>query len=384
MLKYQPPSDCFANFCNSRRFASLPICFLKDGFDMRPPLVGFLIMGRLLYFLNGWKSALCHKLENVAKDGLIRLVFVRQFCNCKSMADIATRCLQIWEKILPDLISESLRMLLQENHLYQKLVISDEKCKLKVPPTITNPNTPDFENAWKASSNRPWVFHRADLSGGAVQVVPSQLLVEVKGIKLYCPICSRLEAFNPYSSPNNGFPVEVLLTEVNNPRSRKAILQVFSYKYECQSCKKHIVVFLVERDDMTLRIAGRSPIESIDIPNYVPKNIASLLGGSVLAFNSGQHLPAIFMLRTTIEQYMRSLVKIEGKISGEDLADKYAETLPEDFRKRFQSLKPIYVALSEAIHSAKADEVLFQRERANILRHLEAKDAFDRLSANNP
>jgi hypothetical protein len=83
-----------------------------------------------------------------------------------------------------------------------------------------------------------------------------------------------------------------------------------------------------------------------------------------------------------IEQHMRGAVNAgERKMTGDELADAYAATLDSDFNRRCQSLKPVYVALSEAIHAAIDDKPeIFDIERTKILSHFEAKEVFKRLA----
>jgi hypothetical protein len=83
-----------------------------------------------------------------------------------------------------------------------------------------------------------------------------------------------------------------------------------------------------------------------------------------------------------IEQHMRVTVNAgERKRTGDELADAYTATLDPDFNRRYQSLKPVYSRLSEAIHTAIDDKpVIFDQERAKILSHFEARESFYRLS----
>jgi hypothetical protein len=123
-------------------------------------------------------------------------------------------------------------------------------------------------------------------------------------------------------------------------------------------------------------------MEEIEIPRYSPKQVGKFYRGAVLAFNCGAYLPAIFMLRTTIEQFMRLAISAgDKKMSGEELTDAYASSLDADFNNRSQSLKPVYATLSDAIHAAKDDNAqLFEAEQRKVLAHFEAKEVFERLA----
>ena len=164
--------------------------------------------------------------------------------------------------------------------------------------------------------------------------------------------------------------------------SHSGLHQIFILRYQCQACKKEPVSFLVRREGLKLTLAGRSPMEAVDVPKYVPTPVRKFYKGAVVAFNSGAILPGLFMLRTMIEQHMREKIKAGGKkMTGEEIADAYAATLDPDFSRRCQSLKPVYVTLSEAIHGAIDDKPeIFDREFAKILSHFEAKEIFERLA----
>lgn len=166
--------------------------------------------------------------------------------------------------------------------------------------------------------------------------------------------------------------------------SGNGMQQIFVLQYECQNCKGEPVSYLVKRDGAKITLTGRSPIEKVNVPNFIPKNLRKYYRGALVAFNSGANLPAIFMLRTMVEQHMRSAVKAGAqRMTGEELAAAYSESLGQMFNSQFQSLRPVYAALSEAIHAAVDDKPeIFEAEHAKTLKHFEAKDAIERLSVN--
>jgi len=116
-------------------------------------------------------------------------------------------------------------------------------------------------------------------------------------------------------------------------------------------------------------------------PRFIPSNIKKYYCGAVIANNSGATLPALFMLRTTIEQHMRLAAKVTDKrLTGDELTNIYSASLHVDFNRQYQSLKPIYEVLSDAIHGVKDDNpTLFEDERTKVLAHFEAKEMFERL-----
>jgi hypothetical protein len=141
------------------------------------------------------------------------------------------------------------------------------------------------------------------------------------------------------------------------------------------------VVFLVTRktkqDGVKLQLTGRSVFEQVEVPTYIPKEQAKFYSGALVAFNSGgQVLPALFMLRTLIEQHMRSQTG-KQELRGDDLCDEYAKGLDGGFKAKFPSFKDIYGELSNALHAAVEDEELFESERKRIESHFRGKQTFD-------
>lgn len=206
-------------------------------------------------------------------------------------------------------------------------------------------------------------------------VQASSIVISVPTIKAICqnPGCGGLWPHNACPDPSFFIPSTQIVS---------GLRQIFVLQYQCQTCKKEPISFLVKRDGLKLTLTGRSPMEAIEIPRFLPKHVRKFYRGALLAFNCGAVLPGIFMLRTMIEQHMRVTVNAgENKMTGDELTEAYAETIHPDFVRRFQSLKPVYSSLSETIHAAVDDNPeLFDCERLKILAHFEAKEAFERLS----
>jgi hypothetical protein len=158
--------------------------------------------------------------------------------------------------------------------------------------------------------------------------------------------------------------------------------QWFYLAYQCQSCKTEPVRYLVRRHGLRLRICGRDPFEEVVVPDVLPKEIRHHFSSAIVANNAGQTLAAIFFLRVFIEQFFRGIplvieaLRTDPRLTGDSMGDKYHETLPVDFRRRFPSLPAIYGRLSEAIHLANPDETLFSNSLGEIVEHFEARRVF--------
>jgi len=196
-------------------------------------------------------------------------------------------------------------------------------------------------------------------------------------LKTICVKCAQCAAIKPPHNPG--------ITAVNHPQLKYDPVswiierngspikcQTFVFTYHCQACKKEPLVFMVRREGLKLTLVGRNHFEVPEVPSSLPKEESRYFGGAIVAFNTGSVLPALFMLRTTIEQYMRRVTGVTEKLSGDELADRYATLLPDDFpRKRCPSLKSVYNELSACIHAADADETQFLKSRADIEKHFE-------------
>ena len=82
-------------------------------------------------------------------------------------------------------------------------------------------------------------------------------------------------------------------------------------------------------------------------------------------------MAGLFLLRTTVEQYMRRLLGVTGKKTGDELADDYARLLDCEFPKRYPSLKVIYNELSGSIHAADKNTMQFEKSKKDIEQHFE-------------
>jgi hypothetical protein len=136
------------------------------------------------------------------------------------------------------------------------------------------------------------------------------------------------------------------------------------------------LVFLVGRKGPELRLTGRSIFEEVEVPNYIPEPVRKFYSQALIAFKSNQTLPGLFMLRTVIEQHMRSETGQEDVQDSEKLYEIYARKLPEAFKQTFPSLFEIYAKLSAALHRADVNDALFHSEIKRIELHFRGISAF--------
>lgn len=255
------------------------------------------------------------------------------------------------------LMSHQFKLLLETKHLYQKVSFDPIEIVANTKPRISMGND--------ASLFRIWVDR--DLPSLPLklghEVMADEPTLVIKNVKLSCRTCSRREAFAPgwrVSYPNDGsvfasLPHLLLLT------------------YQCQGCQRAPEALLVRREGWEFQLHGRSPIEEVEIPKYLPKSEYRFYRDAIIAFNSGKILAAVFYLRTFIEQFARRLTGHTGKITGDEVMTAYSDTLPPALRDMMPSLREWYEKLSVPIHAAKEDAEVFEAAREAIERHFDMR-----------
>jgi hypothetical protein len=202
---------------------------------------------------------------------------------------------------------------------------------------------------------------------------------ELPTIHSVCPVCEERWPFNPIPLVHASGTVDS--GSVISHSSGDEFAQVFVCAYQCQSCKTEPLVFLVRRRGKKLKLSGRSKIETVAAPTMLPKHLHNFYSDAVIAYNAGKILPGLFLLRVVIEQFWRELKQrgvlvvddTNPRIPAEQLAASYNSILPNDFKDRFPSLGKLYDDISDCLHSATADDKLFERAKADIEEHFDAR-----------
>lgn len=271
-------------------------------------------------------------------------------------------------------VTASMKLLLETKHLYQSLAVESsdlitayvakratryhDQAKIEFLRLIQG-NWIPLDNA-----NPKPVSHW-------VQAPPS-IKFRTPDVKLFCTVCDRKEAFNSISS-------EDFLQRLSSPvlfGSATDTIQIFTLSFLCQSCKRVPEVFLVRRTGLKLTNSGRSPIEHVEVPADIPKPIQRFYSGALVAYQSGQVLAGVFLLRTLIEQWARSVVT-QPDLQADEVLDAYMEMLPGDLKTRFPSMRSLYSELSADIHAATGSAELFEKAGADIVKHFEGRRLYD-------
>ena len=210
---------------------------------------------------------------------------------------------------------------------------------------------------------KDWVFR--DVAESA-RIVPFLL----PPVKTLCTVCDDVTSFNLWSN-SSAFAQTMSLGN----RGR----QVFCLPLQCQGCRSSIVVFMIARNGRKIQLVGRSEFENIKVPPSIPTEQRVFYSQALIAFNCGHFLPALFLIRTLIEQYMRTVTR-RVELRGDELCDEYNKTLDEGFKGRFPSFKDVYSNLSEALHRADPNESLFRSELERVLLHFDALIIFSKTN----
>jgi hypothetical protein len=189
-------------------------------------------------------------------------------------------------------------------------------------------------------------------------------------VKLFCVSCDRAEPYNLV------FVNEVFQRiQLEGFQTKGETHQAFVLAYKCQSCKGTPELFLIRRRGFKLTNEGRSPIEHVAVPPFIPKEVRQFLSGAIVAQQSGQTLAGLFLLRTLLEQWARMSSGSQSQQADQVMED-YMATLPDDFKKRFPSMRTLYGDLSVDIHTATGSPELFEKAQTEIIEHFDGRRMF--------
>lgn len=280
---------------------------------------------------------------------------------------------------------QAMRELLQEKHLYQSATVTWPNMNAVL--DFVKARNQRFEGdheywshlrevatkiEWRVVSENEWSY--PDMQGPGGAWVP--LLVSGPTIKVYCQGCDEVNPFHFIDAVDlvQQYPKRDVERIARIPDAE----QVLALQYGCQGCKSHREVFLIERNGPKVKLSGRAPMEKVVAPRFIPKRSREHYSQAVIAYNSGQVLPAKFLLRTLVEQYVRLRAgsTLRNTEDVESLFQAYAASLPESFKQEFPSLYTIYSRLSAELHCADDTEEGYLQAKENIEQHFDAKRVY--------
>lgn len=263
-------------------------------------------------------------------------------------------------------IFETLKELFEKKHLYQSLNVETNKIFSDILENVEVRFQSHFLEFVKNRIKPLWYSHD---NAEYKPFSPTETIsFHTPDIKNFCSTCDRIE---PYTSISSYDFLDHQRSSEYYQIDAKKPSQLFAFSFQCQSCKGIPEVFLIRREGKKLTLCGRSPIEFVDVPKTIPKEIRCYYSGAIVAHQSGQTLAGNFLLRTMLEQWAILYVKTPG-LKADGTIDKYMELLPGDFKARFPSFKLLYSDLSLDIHTAKGDSELFEKSVTQINKHFDA------------
>jgi hypothetical protein len=302
--------------------------------------------------------------------------------------------------IVRSLIIENMRDHLKEifekKHLYQNIEIKLDKIKDYISTCVNKKYAKRFTGYTQENANNDlrkdlttllddyiksvWAFTTKNNDDDSIITYPP-LMSDGDILPFILPtvniLCKCTEEFpmphNPgYGDIQGGFPSLILSRQYSSP-----IIQLFFITYRCQKCKGEPIAFILKRSNLKLQLVGRSKLDIIKIPKYLPKEESGYFRDAIIANNTGNNLAAIFYLRVFIEQYLRRVLNKFEKASGDDLAERYWALLSDDFPKdKYKSFGKIYEDLSMRIHEAKEDYAIYEESKINIEKHFDLLQHF--------
>ena len=223
-----------------------------------------------------------------------------------------------------------------------------------------------LEGAWTPDGLSPEPGQSPET--GLVPVPGKRPSFPLPDIGLACPECKGRRTHAAELPRCRSIPAE-------EPRAG----QLFLLEYRCQGCRASSVTFLVKRRALVLQIVGRDPMETERIPVSLPTAVERFYQEAQDAQAAGQTLSALVLLREFIEQFWRSLPKVQDALAAnpamnpDQIADFYATLLPLDFKAQYPSLKNCHHSLREAIESPGNDSGVFQYCLSDVREHLDGR-----------
>jgi len=276
---------------------------------------------------------------------------------------------------------KKLKMLLEERHIYQhvtidaKTLIANWAAQARAASSGVLTDEKEFDDAqFIVGTTQALLAER----GGNPSGTPVLSLI-IENPKLFCSKCGSSEVFRPvwFHDLTNELRREQRFGSTSIPTMNvPANFQLITILLQCQRCMGKAEAMLVRREQWKLSLHGRSPMEQVDVPKFVPKEEAHLYRDALIAAHGGKTLAALFYLRVFIEQFARRVTGQTERRYGFELMDEYGKTIPEAHRGTMPSLRGWYDKLSEPIHAAKEDEKLFEAAKEAISQHFEIRKVF--------
>ncbi len=194
----------------------------------------------------------------------------------------------------------------------------------------------------------------------------------VPNINILCTVCKSSSSFICVHSINHVPDLNIY------PKSGNETEQLYSLMYQCPVCRDSVVTYQILRKGLKFQITGRSSPYRPIIENVWPKHIVKIIEDARIAVAEGDISAGYYHLRTALEFYLKSEIKIayKTKVDGVELCEKYNSKQDHRLKDGFPSPLPIYAKLSEGMHSREVSAEEFELLQKQFHDHLFAKKLF--------
>lgn len=269
-------------------------------------------------------------------------------------------------------INAGLKALIETKHLYQSFNIETALAEVVI-NARSEQTAVVVKRELQDYAARRWHVEPPLLQGGPpvrrITDRPDTPHLAVDTVKLFCGTCRRTEPYNLVYTQDIYEEMEKHGVRLNRDQATQSVV----FGYQCQSCKQTPELFVLSRRGTKVTLVGRSPMEQVQVPAVIPKTHSKFYSDAIVAYQSGQILPALFMLRTFIEQFARVAIAASSNLRADEVLDQYMASIPDPVRAHFPSPRDVYSRLSAALHSASADNTLFERSAKELEQHFDAR-----------
>jgi hypothetical protein len=278
-------------------------------------------------------------------------------------------------------ISEQVKLLFEEKHLYQKVEVDPTH----VLDEVMNRVAVHMSAAVRQEIGRILANRLTPSTGVNLVLVQFgthqryDAVLAIPNVRLFCTHCKERNVFAPawFEDVSNQL-LQPGRKESFRTSADILLHQLFFIAMQCQHCKGLPEGFILRRDLWKFSLDGRSPIEHIAVPSFIPKAESDLFRDALIGRFTGKNLAGVFYLRAFIEQFARRQTNLKGvRKTGDEIMDAYAKTIPETQRLMLPSLKDWYDRLSEPLHNADEEgaAAVFDDGRNEIERHFDIRRA---------
>ncbi len=293
-----------------------------------------------------------------------------------------------------EFLTDSFRRLMETCALYQNITLPSDFYS-----NIADEDNPS-DQLWDEFCDRPYVpISRGEgddadvsprLGGGnrGASIPPGvqplgtpahemELCFCLPNIQVTCPACKRESTYLSLSSSSGNY-------YFRNPYPifGEKTLQVFTLDYRCAQCRKGYLTFQIRRIGAKLQLTGRSVPFRACLSAEWPKQIRAIIEDAYEAAQANDLPAGYYHLRTAVEFYIKSELdcKVEDKIDGVELCEKYHKSADERLKTDFPSMTELYRDLSHGLHTRDVSAEGFTNLSKRFLGHLKAKALFSEFS----